>query len=85
VRSLAERFRDVDAQLTQQRRAYLKLYVREQLFSAVARTGRAAWRPLCARLCDETQLNELDILAITADTDDFALDEPSDTIRLTRR
>lgn len=85
VRSLAERFRDVDTQLTQQRRAYLKLYVREQLLAAVARSGLASWTPLCGRLCAETQLTELDILAIAADSDDLALDEPSDTLRLARR
>jgi CRP-like cAMP-binding protein len=85
VRSLAERFRDVDAQLTQQRRSYLKLYVHEQLLSAVARSGFASWTPLCKRLCDETQLTELDILAIAADSDDLSLDQGSDTIRQVRR
>jgi serine/threonine protein kinase len=85
VRSLAERFRDVDAQLTQQRRSDLKLYVHDQLLSAVARSGRAAWKPLVARLCEETKLTELDILAIAADSDDLALDEASDTVRLAAR
>jgi serine/threonine-protein kinase len=85
VRSLAERFRDVDAQLTQQRRSYLKLYVHEQLLSAVARSGFASWTPLCKRLCEETQLTELDILAIAADSDDLSLDQASDTIRQLRR
>jgi serine/threonine-protein kinase len=85
VRSMAERFRDVDAQLTQQRRSHLKLYVREQLLSAVAPSGRASWTPLCTRLREETKLTELDLLAITADSDDLALDESSDTLRLARR
>jgi serine/threonine-protein kinase len=85
VRSLAERFRDTDAQLTELRRTYLKLYVREQLLTAVARTGTAAWRPLCKRLCADTQLTELDILAIAADSDDLALEQAGDTIRVPQR
>lgn len=85
VKNLAERFRDVDAQLTQQRKSTLELHVREQLLAAVARTGRAAWKPLCARLCAETQLTELDLLAIAAGSDHLALDQATDTLRLSRQ
>ena len=42
VRSLAERFREADAALTDQRKRSLELHVRAELLAAVARTGRAA-------------------------------------------
>ena len=85
VRSMAERFRDVDAQLTTLRRTHLKLYVREQLLTAVVRTGEVSWTAVCSRLCSETQLAELDVLAIAADYDDLAVDQGSDSLRLVRR
>ena len=84
VRSLADRFRDLDSQAVQLRHDHLKLVVRERLITAVAARGQTRWSPLCAALRAETGLAELDLLAIAADSDDLALDPGGDVLRLVR-
>lgn len=85
VRTLASRFRDLDAQLTTLRRDQLRLRVRERLLSTVATRGQAGWSSLCASLAKETGVSELDVMAIVADSDELAIDEARDVIRLARR
>jgi hypothetical protein len=84
VVTLAERFRDLDAQLTTHRREHLRLVVREQLLASLAGHTYVPWPPLLLSLLQKTGLAELDILAIVAASDEVTLDERTSTLRANR-
>jgi serine/threonine-protein kinase len=85
VRTLAERFRDLDAQASKLRKEHLRLLVRERLLTAVIEgRGRTRWSALAQQLVKDTSLSELDLLAIVGGCDDLVLDENADLLRFTR-
>jgi serine/threonine-protein kinase len=85
VRTLATRFRDLDAQLTSMRREQLRLRVRERLLVAIASGRPAIWSKLCAALAAEHGISELDVMAIVAGSDDLAIDAARDLLGLAGR
>jgi eukaryotic-like serine/threonine-protein kinase len=93
VRTLAERFRDLDGRLSEVRRVHGRTLVREQIENYLRDSGKAdsdgaleaTWSPIRARLTTEFGLTDAEIEELLAQSPDLGIDHARDMVVMAPR